>query len=283
MLVEQTLTLSRPDGHSHDIRFYLDPEMSTQCNILAELRNDQFYDGPSSRLALALLRPGDTFLDIGAHVGWFALIAAPIVGGGGRILAFEPNPDTFRGLLRNVLANRGAPVIPLNCAVGARNESLPFYINADNEGGSALWDVSLVPSFVRTRENRRRVAVPVITLDSLAADGDLGPVRLIKIDAEGWEPSILDGAAEFFRTCSPDFILCEINRGCLAVCGSSEADLRATMAAKGYDTFLVNRPNVDICGDGQLVRRLAEDEFIDTQWVFNVLFCRRDAELGGGL
>ena len=70
-----------------------DLTQAVECNMLLDR-----YEVPQRRLVAALLRPGDTFLDIGAYIGWYTAMAACYVGKTGRVITIEPNPALHRRL-----------------------------------------------------------------------------------------------------------------------------------------------------------------------------------------
>ncbi len=267
--VEVSMTLA--DGGRRTLVMLLDTGRTTQGHLADALRAGQMYEPATSSVVTQILRKGDGFIDVGAHVGYFTLLAH-LVTQGGRGLAFEPHPETYQGLVLNLLANDGHGVQAVNAALGARPETLTLHLNDDNEGESALWDVSADPRWPRTRAARRTASVACMTLDQLDAVQPLDFVKLVKIDAEGWEEKVLQGAAGFFARRRPPFVICEVNRGALAQGGSSELALRRLFASWGYRCSVINLSGAqDLC-NGRLVRPLAITERVETPFVFNLLF-----------
>ncbi|MGE5636519.1 MAG: FkbM family methyltransferase [Nocardioidaceae bacterium] len=124
------------------------------------------------------VRPGDRVIDVGANAGAFAVLAA---AAGGSVLAFEPHPDTFRWLERNVA---GLDVRPRRAAVVARPTS---------RGTARLWlepglDVS---HHTAGAETGRALEVPAVTLEEALGDG----CDLLKLDCEGEELALFDATA----------------------------------------------------------------------------------------
>jgi len=126
------------------------------------------------------LQRGGTFVDVGAHLGYFTLIAADIVGPKGRVIAFEPDPRNAAILEANVTAaGQGDRVEIVRAAVGAEDGVTPFLMDRDYS--------SRVPA---EGEAPRAAAVMQRALDGL----DLDPGTVIKVDAEGAELHVLLGA-----------------------------------------------------------------------------------------
>ncbi len=65
-----------------------------------------------------LLKPGDVFVDCGANIGLWSLVASSVVGSRGKVFAFEPNPLTFRKLINNLEYNDNATIVAFNVALG---------------------------------------------------------------------------------------------------------------------------------------------------------------------
>ncbi|MGO9173859.1 MAG: FkbM family methyltransferase [Rhodomicrobium sp.] len=129
---------------------------------------------------LHLLRPGDLFVDVGANIGSYTVLASAVCCA--RSIAAEPDPDTMISLKRNVEANNiGDRVILIEAALGARAGSLRFTVGRDTTNRIA------------TPEDDNARDVPVRTLDEILVGRN--PV-LIKMDVEGYEPEVIAGAAE---------------------------------------------------------------------------------------
>ena len=137
----------------------------------------------------AVLQPGDTALDVGANVGAYALLFAQWVSPGGRVLAFEPAPETHEALTRHAALNGVADV------VDARRVAL------SDGAGTAAFAAEGVSGANRLRgagEAGGGMAVPTISLDELCAAEGISP-RLVKVDVEGAELAVLRGARETIR------------------------------------------------------------------------------------
>ena len=146
------------------------------------------YERCTSLIALGALRPGDIALDVGAHIGFFSILYRLGVGAQGTVFAFEPLPETYRQLLRNVMLNRFTNVVPLPIALADRSGSAMFYLHPENEGESSLIGA----------ETDEKCHVQVSCLDDLFRDGMAKRPRLMKMDAEGVEVSILNGGRRWF-------------------------------------------------------------------------------------
>lgn len=164
----------------------------------------------------AWLRPGDTCVDVGANIGALALHAAALVGDAGRVTAIEAHPRTFGFLRDNVALNRRRNVTLLNFAVGDRHGTLRFSdVKSDEKNGVV---------------EAGGLELQVRTLDELLA-GSPGPIRLLKLDVEGFELNVLRGAgAVLART---ECVLFEVSRRS-ALYGYASEDVVAALDAAGF-------------------------------------------------
>lgn len=180
----------------------------------------------------ALLRNGDTMIDIGAHIGWFALNAAQRIGNTGKVVAFEPNPHCLKSLRQNVHLNDFLNIAVEACAVSDTNGTSTFWIGDDMAG-------SLVASNTQrlTNESIRGLKVRLQTLDSCSKTHDMRRLTVIKIDVEGAELRVLKGAHRLLKRLKPHLII-EIQEDSLHAAGSSREEVFAFLSSFGYKPFL---------------------------------------------
>jgi len=164
-------------------------------------RGFQYYEPITRLLLIELLRPGTTFLDIGAHHGFFSLTASLFVDRL-RVVAFEPNPSNFRILQANAAANA---ITNLSCeplAISDCDGTATLYLTASD------MSASLMKGFqAHDTEQIGSVEVRTTTLDSYTRLNQFGGPMVIKVDIEGHEGAFMRGAAETIRRCKPDIIL----------------------------------------------------------------------------
>ena len=253
----------------------LDPSRMSQQMMLECLSRNELYESGTSRFLGTVLREGDTFVDVGAHVGFFSLLGASFTGPAGQVIAFEPEEANYRHLVENIRLNGFTHVVPVNSAVGDAAGIAQLYVNADNDGGHALWDVGLHAFNARSRATPQPRRVRVTTLDSYFAGQAVKSLKAIKIDAEGGELQILQGAQGTLERYRVPFVICEINRFALERMAASEGQLRSFMSGLGYQTYL-------FAPDGGSLVRLAEDQVVvGDEFVFNLMFRHSSAPAVG--
>jgi FkbM family methyltransferase len=130
------------------------------------------------------LQPGDVFVDVGANIGYYTVLAASAVGAGGAVVAIDASPSLFAQLNRTLVANGCTQVRAVNAAVSAAPGVATVYAGPAGNAGSA----SLLPHW---RNGRPEAEVPCYPLSQILTVAELARVRLIKIDVEGSELPIL--------------------------------------------------------------------------------------------
>ena len=88
-----SITLNR-DSDATSVALSLDPQQMSQQFMLEALNAGQLYESETSVFLGAVLQPGDTFIDVGAHVGYFSMLAAAFVGKSGRVISFGPDTSS---------------------------------------------------------------------------------------------------------------------------------------------------------------------------------------------
>ena len=183
------------------------------------------YEAPEAAFLRRWLRPGDHVADVGAHVGVFTLLAAKLVGPTGHAYAFEPIPDNFKRLAGNIALNGYTCVTAENVAVSDTSGTVMLGLHEERSVGSSTADFSIGGTL-------STVQASVVALDEYFHDRN--GLRLLKIDAEGTEPQVLDGARGLLAHNPPEAILVEVNNKLLRRHDSRPADLLERLASSGY-------------------------------------------------
>lgn len=174
------------------------------------------------RYIARVAEPGATFVDIGANLGLYALVAR---NNGFDTVLVEPEPRHSAFLQRNEHAF--GKVLPF--ALSDRAGALPLYYEADNPAATSLFPC---PGYVRGEG-----VVPVHTFSEIAARGDLGElskIRLIKIDVEGLEAELVTGMGDALGSDWRPHLWCEVRGDRSGRNGGSYRKVRETLCAYGY-------------------------------------------------
>jgi len=188
------------------------------------------YEPAVIGLIRRLLHPGETFLDVGAHVGYISCVAADCVGTSGQVHAFEPEPRLFKRLERLKYLNPEYRIYPVNLAAGDEDGYCTLY---QSNGGNSGWN-TLVPGFMPREQVRVETLVRVRPLDSYIREASLESVHFIKIDVEGFEYRVLRGLEQCIRRHYP-WILCEIAPSAYPVMGITPSSLEQFLFELGYE------------------------------------------------
>lgn len=161
-------------------------------------------DPKITRALRRVLRPGDVALDIGANLGLVSLQMARMVGPGGAVHAFEPNPTMQAYLSATLAANPNLPIRLHRFALGREEGELPLMIPTGNAGAASLVDSG--GSFAT-----EPVTVQIRQLDTVCAQIGIDRIGAIKMDVEGFEAQVLEGGRTTIERMRPRLILLEEN------------------------------------------------------------------------
>lgn len=157
----------------------------SEAHRLLYLTGERFMEDRG--LIAGLVPRGGHVVDVGANVGYYALLFASLVGPKGRVTCIEPVPDNLRELERNRDANPAAPLTVIAAAAGAE----PGAVRMERDLNGRIRD-----------DGAGDIVVPVMTLDALS-----GPVSFVKIDVEGYEMFVLRGAQRLIRDQRPTLLV----------------------------------------------------------------------------
>ena len=187
------------------------------------------YESGELDLFEKLLRPGMTVVDVGANIGLYTALAAKGVGPTGRVLALEPDPESFDFLRRTVAGNGFGNVETCQLAASATTGDADLYSNPDNRGDSRLYADPLLGD--------KPLQVRTTTVDELLGSRNIRSVDVLKIDTQGAEGLVLAGARETLANSPNLTILMEFWPYGLARTGSRADVLLALLRESGFQIF----------------------------------------------
>lgn len=177
------------------------------------------------------LNAGDCFIDVGANIGFFTLLAADLISADGLVLAFEPTPDTYEKLSENINLNGFTNTLKHKTALSDFNGTSVF--NVSVEGYDAFNSFSTP---VHGNEYKKE-EIEVQALDNFYTLIEAYKDRiLVKIDVEGWEYNVIKGAKEILTTLNPVLIL-EFNDENTNSSPQKCSDLYRLLESYGYELF----------------------------------------------
>lgn len=176
---------------------------------------------------LRYLRPGDAFVDVGANVGFYSLLASS-VNGGSPVLALEPHPLASQRLRENAVLNSFSNIRVQAAAAGQDSGTAHLTVNLvdQNRISTALDD------------SGPTITVPIVTLDAELANQniDAADVRLVKVDTEGFEARVLSGARSLLDTHPGPAWLVEV-AGLGVRYGVDDSEIHRVFGDRGYGAF----------------------------------------------
>jgi len=207
------------------MRLFLDSEVS--YGIYAknfEMRERLFHN--------AFLRAGDIYLDVGANIGLFTLIAAHKVGNDGHVYAFEPTSISFQRLLTNIRLNQFSNVSPFQIALSDAPGQVSMQVSLDGyDGRNSLTSPTAGEKFIPEM-------VSALTLDQFIQDQHLAKkITMIKIDVEGWETHVLTGGQGILSSAEAPILQIEFSEEARASAGSTSEELYRMLTGLGYRLF----------------------------------------------
>ena len=173
-------------------KIHLDPLFDK--NIENVIYERGVYEQGTVSVLQDFLRSGDTFVDVGANIGWLSLVAANKVGNQGQVYAFEPVPSTFEILTSNKELNQFSQITLNQFALGNKEEILTIYPEKENRGGASILN----------HQSENGIQIEVRILDKLKLEST---INVIKIDVEGFELDVLKGAINTIKKDKPNLII----------------------------------------------------------------------------
>lgn len=250
-------SISRPAVTINDARVVLNPHDPVISGALT-LR---VYERAETEIFLQLLRPGATMLDIGANVGYYTALAMRALGPRGKVVALEPDPESFRYLQQTVLANAGAHVTCINRAAGRSRGTGTLFTSSDNRGDNRMYANSLANGSCQ---------VAVSSIDEILAELKIPQANIVKMDVQGFEGQVLAGMRNTLAASPSLAMMMEFWPSGLTAAGDEPAAILRSLEALGFRLL-------EILPAGKIRRILRHDEFIERypgRHYGNILACK---------
>ena len=149
----------------------------------------KIYEPNQTEVVKKYVHEGDTVIDIGAHVGYYTLLMAQLVGENGKVYSFEPDPANFQLLKKNVEINGFENVVLIQKAVSNITDKVKLFLGDNDSAINRIYDAKL-------GDAKESIDVESVTIDEYFKEDD-ELVNFIKIDSEGSEVKIINGMKQF--------------------------------------------------------------------------------------
>jgi FkbM family methyltransferase len=227
--------------------------------VTSEIWRSGGFELPVSMALLSFLKPGGTYIDVGAHFGYFSLLASKLVGAEGRVLSIEAMPSTYKYLSANIKKNASYQnITAFEGAAYSERAELTFrdfgVVASSLNSAFAARDTS---NLIGNPGNE--VKVQAHTVDSLVKKFEFKNIDLVKIDAESSEKFVLEGMQETLKEYRP-FIVMEV--GDSNPLENSVGELLAQMSVAGYSAYYRDQN-----------QRLQQFQHIGNVAYANLVFC----------
>jgi FkbM family methyltransferase len=210
-------------------KLYMD---SRDQGIVPYLLTDKVFEEFETELFRTLVKPGMTVVDIGANFGYYTCLAARLVGSQGKVYAFEPAPNNYKMLLTNIALNQYQNVIPIQKAVSNKVGKTKLFMDRNNFGAPSLSEGNIT-------SRGGFVEVETLTLDTFFDDLNMNHPDFIKIDAQGGEGLIMDGAKHVLQN-TPLKIIMEFWPYGLLQMGDEPLRLINELISYGFSIQMIN-------------------------------------------
>lgn len=219
-------------------------------NYNAKMKEMYFgtYQPLIAKILKKYLRKGDTFIDVGANIGYFSAVAAACVGKTGQVHSFEPVPEYFKRLENFTKKNDKYNITVNQFALGEEEKLEKIYIG----GQSCIGNNTFFPETLEGVKGITNTEVLVRRLDKYIKEKSIENIKLIKIDVECFEFPVLKGLKDYFLECQKKrlypLIVCEICPNICVRLGYNLQDLFDYMASFSFYPFDVinTKKRIDI-------------------------------------
>jgi len=233
------------------------PSFTSWC-----LARDNIYEETETRFVLDNVKKGDIVLDVGANIGYYTLILAKLVDEQGKVFAFEPEPNNFHVLKKNVRANGYNNVKLERVVVSNKKSKTKLYVSKENVGEHRIYKSSTV--------SNDYINVEMIRLDDYFVNHNLmDKISFVKMDVEGSELGVLEGMKEILARNKKIKILIEFDPRQIIDYGGKPKDIFDILEKENFDFSYVDRKDKQIKKIGNITLFLEkfDDSFKQTNLI----------------
>jgi FkbM family methyltransferase len=194
---------------------------------------EKIHEESTTDIFKKLLKEGDVVVDMGANIGYFTLLAAQLVGAGGKVYSFEPEPRNFGYLTKNIELNNYTQVNAFQKAVSDKNGTINLYVSNVETGSHTI-----IPD-EEDKKEKDTVEIETISPDNFFKDKG-NRIDFVKIDIEGAEPLAIKGMEGIIKENEDMKILMEFYPAKIKEMGYSPKDLMTKLFnEQGFRIFTI--------------------------------------------
>lgn len=254
-----------------DSKLYLVPGDNMGLSIWGEE-----YEKEESNFIKNNLKPGGIFIDIGANIGFYTVLAAKIVGETGKVIAFEPDPKNIEILKKNIAENKLNNVVIEQKAVGERNGVISLYQSEHNAGDHCTYDRQdrirvlkeknkINPKGVydqhSQKDPRKKIEVEMVSLDDYFLKNSITPTFL-KIDIQGFEYPAMKGMEDTLKKIPHLTVTSEFWPAGIEMTQNNPKEYLELFTKHGYKIHLIEKGKKQI-------KEISSKELLEYYTVFN--------------
>jgi FkbM family methyltransferase len=240
--------------------------ISHDTGISAELLIYGNHEPLTTGIILDELSEGMTCIDIGSNIGYYALLEGSKIGEKGIVFAIEPSPENFSTLIYNTKLQQNHNIHTFNFAIGDKNSEIEFLIGKKSNWSKVKDENDIIKS------EDKIIKVPVKTLDSFVKDNEIEKIDLLRMDVEGYENNIINGATEVLIKFKPK-IMVEIHKSIMGKKNTREI-LKKLKTLNYENKFYIprifdsqiigNKKDIKKYSISNLIKKLENNELPDT-------------------
>jgi len=213
------------------------------------------YENKEIALFRSTVKPGMTVLDIGANIGEYTIIASYLVGDSGKVISFEPEPENYELLLKNIKHNNRKNVQAFQCGLADKKSDEILYLSSDNKGKHSL---------AKLDGENKSIKVPIKTTDQVLSGININNVDVVKMDIEGAEALALKGMENVLKNSPSCILFCEFYPEALKRMNSNPLDFLSNLSSLGfliYDIADKESPRVQIKDFSLFIEKFKENDY----------------------
>ena len=239
-------------------------KMFTQNNDGLALSIFKIYEPNQTKIVKKYVHEGDVVIDVGAHVGYYTLLMAQLVGKNGKVYSFEPDPVNFELLKKSVEINGFENVVLIQKAVSDTTEKIKLFLGDNDSAINRIYDAKL-------GDAKKSIDVESITIDEYFKENDK-LFNFIKIDSEGSEAKIINGMEKFLTKNRKLIMMTEFFPFLIKKSGDEPKQYLKSLENSGFELY----NNLD---DNKETNKINSESFLkiepDSEYCTNLL-CKKE-------